>query len=241
MPKTAHVTVKSGLLDLPAYLAMPDGPGPHPGVVLLTEWAGLNEEMRAMARRVAAEGIACLVHEPFAREAGPAPTDDDGLWARMVRLRDNDALADVGAATNTLRAKSGIAPGRIGVVGCSMGGRLAILAAARVDGLQAAACLYGTVHNPVDTADDAPPKTLNDLAGQMACPVLGLFGGQDPWVPVADVQKLDAALSEAGLPHTFTIFEEAGHGFLTETGPNCHPDAARAAWAQLVRFLRQHL
>src|SRR4051794_30784224 len=222
MLKTTDLVVKSGLLDIPAYAAIPDGPGPHPGVVLLTEWAGLNDHMRDVARRMAEEGIACLVHEPFAREAGPAPTDSEGLGGRMVRLRDNDVLADIAAATNALRTQTGVDPGRIGVFGFCMGGRHALLSAARIAGLKAAVCFYG---NPGwgGGADEARPKSPIELAAEVACPLLGIYAEEDAFIPLDQVKKLDAALAQAGAQHTIITYSKVGHAFLNDTGPNYNP------------------
>ena len=237
----APTLVKNGFLDIPAYLTVPDEAEAAPGVLLLTEWAGLNEHMRDLARRFAAAGLACLVHEPFVRDAGPQPATTDDLGARMLRLADEDALSDIAAAANWLRSQPGVDGRRIGVAGFCMGGRLALLAAARVQALGAAVCFYGSPNNWGDGTTPKRPYTPGDLASQIACPVLGIYGAEDPFIPVPEVRKLEAALRAVRRSATITIYPEAGHAFVNDTAAGYHPAAAQQAWDQMIAFCRQHL
>lgn len=223
--------------DLDGYLASPSGEGPWPGLVLVHEVFGLDENMRAHADRLAQAGYLTLIPDLFSRgrritclrstftalRRGSGPAFDDIETARQMLVDD---------ARST---------GRVGVIGFCMGGGFALALAGR-PGWSAAAANYGML-----------PSGPGALDG--ACPIVASYGGRDRSMPGA-AEKLEQALTARGVPHDVKEYPAAGHSFLNpaESGPwymaplatfvlhaGPEPESARDAWARIENFLGEHL
>jgi len=223
--------------DLPAYRATPAGEGPWPGLLLVHELFGLDDEMVRHADTVAAMGylvvapdllargrrVVCLAQTMTALRTGRGRVFDDLETGRTALLAD--------PACN----------GSVGVIGFCMGGGFALVLAGR-PGWDAVAANYGSL-----------PHDLAALDG--ACPVVASYGGRDLYLRGA-ASTLETALAERGVAHDVKVYQEAGHAVLNETanapwyiapmsrlvmraGPE--PVSARDAWARIEGFLGQHL
>jgi len=227
-----HVTLPGGI---PAHLVVPPvGTGPWPGVVVVHEVFGLNDDIKEQAGRLAAAGYLAL-----------APDLYRGRGKRRCLVATFKALSagegrpfdDIDAARAALAARDDCTA-RVGVIGFCMGGGFALLAAAR--GFDAAAPNYGTL-----------PKDL-DGALQGSCPVVASFGRRDPELRGA-AGKLQAALERAGVPHDVKEYPGAGHAFmgrvnggplnpvLRVAGIGYHQPSAEDAWGRILRFFEDHL
>ncbi len=227
-----------GTPGLRGVLGVPAGPGPWPGVVLLHEAFGVDGVVRRQVQRVAAAGHLVLAPDLFT--AGGARRSLVPTF-RAVAAGSGRPFADAGAARAHLAGMPGCT-GRIGVLGSSVGGGLALHLAAR-GGYDAAAVFYARL--PAD------PHTA--LLG--ACPVLGAYGGSDPGLRGA-AAELRTVLTRLGVPHDVREYPDAGHGFLHDApvGPRVlrpllrnvlriRPDAAVAAdvWARTDAWFAEHL
>ena len=223
--------------DLPAYRAVPEGDGPWPGLVLVHEIFGLDDEMRRHADRLAALGY--LVLAPDLMSGGPGVVC---LARTMGALRRGHGRAfdDLDAARTGLVADPAC-NGSVGVIGFCMGGGFALVLAGR-PGWQAAAVNYGML-----------PRDLAAL--DAACPVVASYGARDRYLRGA-ASTLETALTERGVEHDVQEYPDAAHAFLNETanapwyaapmsrivmraGPE--PASARDAWGRIEAFLGRHL
>jgi carboxymethylenebutenolidase len=132
-----------------------------------------------------------------------------------------------------------------------MGGQYTILAAAGCSGLSAAVPFYGMLSHehgllapgPGETLDPArKPRSPLEAAASVRCPLLALFGRDDPFIPVEDVRAFERALEKSGQPHEVVLYDGAGHAFLNDTRPEMYrPEAARDAWGRMLGWFRRHL
>lgn len=210
--------------ELLGYLAAPEGPGPHPGVLLLHEWWGLNEEITHLADALAAEGYVVFVPDAY---RGRLATQVPGALYLRLSTPEANIFADMDAGLAYLRDLPEVDAARVASWGFCFGGEQSLqLALRQPQNLAAMVMYYGSVETDVER--------LRPLL--QAQPVLGIFGETDAQIPVAQVEAFAAALAQLGVEHTVTIYPGVGHAFLnaenyTGTGP------AGQAWRQTLAFL----
>ncbi|WP_290677900.1 dienelactone hydrolase family protein [Aquabacterium sp.] len=198
--------------------------GPNrPSVILIQEWWGLNDHIRSLVDRMAADGITALAPDLY---RGRLASTADEASHMMSGLDFADAThQDLRGAAQYLAQRGS----NVGVMGFCMGGALTVASAVHVPGLSAAVCFYGI-----------PPARFADPA-QIRIPLQGHFASEDDWCTPAAVDKLEAAMTEAG-QHPDLHRYKAQHAFVNQTRPEVY-DAVRAqqAWDRSVTFLKQHL
>ncbi|MBI5503689.1 MAG: dienelactone hydrolase family protein [Deltaproteobacteria bacterium] len=225
---------------LRGYLAAPAGSEPRPGVVLVPDVRGLYDHFRDVARRLAAEGFVTLAVDLYSREDAPELGDLDAVMRWMGSLPDRRILGDLGAAARWLGDHPRVAGRQVGITGFCMGGQYALMAACSDDRLGACVSWYGLLRYARKSA--ARPADPLDMAPQLGCATLALFGADDSLIPPADVQALREALTAAGKQFEIEVYEGAGHAFFNDARPEMYrADAAAAAWPRAVEFLRRHL
>jgi len=214
-----------------AYLARP-AQGSGPGLVLVHEILGLNDFMRDMADRLAEEGYVCLVPDLYARletgvDLGYSEVDVGRAQALRARFDVEQGLRDIAATAEALRARTEQC-GKLGIIGWSMGGLLATLAAARLD-FACAVSYYGVGLEGHGA----------ELA-QLRCPVLLQLGDADAKIPAAAREALTGAL--AAQAHTeLHLYPGCGHGFANPAHGNYDKPAAMMAYSRTVALLRREL
>jgi len=221
--------------ELKAHLAVPPvGDGPWPGVVVLHENFGLNDDVREHAERLAAAGYLALAPNLFT--AGRFRCIQAGI--RAVIKGAGEAFEDIEAARRFL-ARRPECSDRVGVIGFCIGGGFALLVASR--GFDAAAANYGPVYGDLDER----------LRG--ACPVIASYGAKDRLIP-GHGGKLERALERSAVIHDFEQYPDAGHSFLNRpavgplgpvmrvtAGVGFHGPSAEHAWTRILRFFDEHL
>jgi len=219
---------------MPAVLTLPDGAdGPVPGVLMIYEIFGMSDEMRRVARDLAAEGYAVLIPDVFAR-GRVRPLCVAATMRTMVTGR-GAAMDDLEAARRWLADRPEVDGTRLGAIGFCMGGSFALLLA-RTGLYKVSAPFYGR-----------PP----DLP--RSCPVVASFGGRDLGMRGAP-EKLTADLDAAGVPHDVKVYPDAGHSFFTRTPgltgqlvrrlpihAEYHEASAQDAHRRVVAFFEEHL
>jgi len=231
---TDKLTVGGSEMDM--YAALPDGPGPHPAVVIAFHIGGLDDFDRKMADQLAEAGFVAVVPDlfhRFSKEVMDGPRLD-----RLGHLKDADITADMNAAVDFLTANSAIDKDRIGVTGFCMGGRIAWMMAASNQIFKATVPFYGG--NIM--GNWGPGDTPFSMANNINCPMLFHFGADDGNPSVADRDTFDVELKKLGKDFEFHTYEGAGHAFMDYTNPDRHHEAsAAAAWPRTVEFFNKHL
>jgi carboxymethylenebutenolidase len=198
------------------YLAEPAQPAGAPGVVVIQEWWGLNDQIRGVADRLAAAGYVALVPDLY---RGKSTVEAEEAHHLMSGLDFGDAASqDIRGAVQFLKARSS----KVGVTGFCMGGALTLLASCHVPEADAAVVWYG-----------CPPLEFID-AGSIKVPLLGHWATQDEFFAIATVDALEVKLRSAGVAFDFHRYL-AHHGFANETavGPHRLPQTQfDAVWAQ---------
>lgn len=227
-----------GSSRLTGTLSRPEGPGPWPGVVVVHEVFGVNDEMVRQAERLARAGYLTLMPNLY--------TDGGARRCLIPTMRAatsgrGRSYQDIAAARAAL-AEDPDCTGRIGVIGFCMGGSFALMTAGNGD-FDAASVNYGSLPKDLDQA----------VAG--ACPVVGSFGDRDFVVGKGAAAKLEAALDQFGIVQDIKEYPRTGHGFLNEsqfgpralhpllrvTGVGPNPETSADAWRRIDAFFDTHL
>jgi carboxymethylenebutenolidase len=217
--------IDPGVLKGGGHLALPDEPGPHPGVVVIHEIFGLNENIKDIAGRFADQGYAALAVDLFGgrNRAVCMARFMTGMLAGSV---DRFGIADLKAALTHLAGLPEVDPKRIGAIGFCMGGGFAIAWACTDDRLKAIAPFYGANPRPLD-------------AVQRACPVVGSYPEKD--FTAGAGRALDKALDRHGIAHDIKIYPGAGHSFFNDRGRAYDKAAATDSWTRVLGFFGEHL
>lgn len=225
------VPVKDG--EIPAYRAMPDKPGPFATVLLVQEIFGVHEHIKDLCRRLAKVGYFAIARELYARQGDPAKyADIPKLVAEVVsKVPDAQVIADLDATVAYAKSTGKSATRRLAITGFCWGGRPVWLYAAHNPALKAAVAWYGPIDQPRTALQ---PKYPIDLAADLKCPVLGLYGGADQSIPVESIERMAAACKAAGKTCEFKIYPDAPHGFNADYRPSYHAAAAKDAWARML-------
>ncbi len=210
------------------YLARPadvDFEGAPPGIVLVHEWWGLNDNIRMLARRLASEGYITLAIDLY---DGQVATTPDSAMALMRRAspRQEALMSSVDQAFTHLRVVQG-AP-RVGIVGWCYGGAWSLETAfTHPEQVDAAVVYYG------------PPVTDREQLAAIDAPLLAHFGGTDESIPLADVEAMGDALMDLGKDVEIHIYPGVGHAFANSSGRNYDAEAAELAWGRTLEFFRE--
>lgn len=227
--------------DVDAYSARPLGPGPFPGVVVIHHAPGLDEETMDVTRRMAARGFATLTPHLYTRESRVV---DATTAAKDVRagggLHDDQMLGDVSGAVARLRSDVS-SSGRVGILGFCSGGRQAYLAACRITVDAVVDCYGGSVVAGPEKLTAGRPVAPIDLTSDLAGPLLGIFGGQDPHVPPEHIAAIEARTAADGKQFEYHVYPEAGHAFLGHYHVSYHVESAILAWERIFEFLDRTL
>jgi len=217
-----------------AFAASPDEPTGI-GVVVLPDVRGLYRFYEELALRFAERGYAAVAIDYFGRTAGAGKRGDDFEYMPHVEQTTQAGIqADVAAGVVHLRSPDGGGARSVFTVGFCFGGRHSWLAAASGHGLAGAIGFYG---RPVTGADGSPGPTQR--AGDMAAPILALMGGDDPGIPVEDVNAFDEALDAAGVEHEVVTYPGAPHSFFDRKQEQFAADSENA-WNRVLGFVERY-
>ena len=233
------VRIPTGDGDLSAFIAAPEtSQPPRPGVLVLHELFGLNDDIRRIARRFADNGYVALAPDLYSVGPRLRPL----CIRRTMRALDSGrgrAFDDIEASRSWLANRDDVDASRLAVVGFCLGGGFAILHAARAD-VGAAADFYGAV-----------PRDADELDG--ICPVFAGYGEKDRTF-IGQADRLRDHLEQLGVDHEVTVFPDAGHSFMSQHSgvqsllvrfapmtAGYHEPAAEAAWTAMLDFFERQL
>ncbi|MEM6450719.1 MAG: dienelactone hydrolase family protein [Cyanobacteria bacterium P01_D01_bin.105] len=209
------------------YLAQPEAASANlPAVIAIHEWWGLNENIEAMARRIAGEGYTVLAVDLYADEVATEPAAAKALL-RSVMDNPGPAQDNLSQAERFLR-ETYSAP-TLGVLGWCFGGNWALRASLLLESLDAVVIYYGQLI--------LAPEALDGLRA----PVLAFFGENDNSIPVEDVENFEEILVGLGKPADIHLYPDVGHAFANPSGQNYNAAAAEDAWEKTTEFLAAYL
>ena len=205
------------------YFARPASDGTFPGVIMIHEWWGLNDNIKDMARQLAAEGYIVLAVDLYNGEVAA-----DSARARELTsgLDQETATANMEAALNYLREHNAT---RLASLGWCFGGGQSMQLALAGQDLDATVIYYGNLVTEVGRLEN------------INWPVLGVFGDQDQSIPVDTVNQFETALNGAGVQNEIYIYEGVGHAFANPSGDNYAPEETMDAWEKTLSFLERSL
>ena len=221
------VTYPSGAETVHAMLYKPKGKGPFPALVVIHEWWGLNNWVKQQAAKYADQGYVTLAIDLY---RGQVATTPDQAHEIMRGVPEDRANRDLLAAMTYLTSLTTVNPKKIGVIGWCMGGGYALDLAVADPKLRVAVINYGHL-----ATEDATLKKIH-------ASVLGIFGGQDRGIPVADVKQFEAQMKELDKKVEIYIFPDAGHAFENpNSGQGFRPEDATKAEKITQDFLEKNL
>lgn len=227
--------------QIDAYLARPLGAGPFPTVVLIHHMPGWDEASKEMARKLAYNGYATIAPNLHFREGKGNPQDNSASVREAGGMPDDRTMGDVQASINYLRSLA-YSNGKVGIIGFCSGGRQVYLAACTLSGIDAAVdCWGGGVTPGNDTLTERQPAWPVSFTAGLSCPLLGLFGEEDPRPSPADVAETEAELKKHGKDYEFHMYPNAGHGFFAVDRPSYRQEAAVDGWEKVFAFYGRHL
>ncbi len=229
----------AGDADIQGYMAAPENPdsvaealggssGNLPGLIIIHEWWGLNENIQLMTRRFAGEGFRVLAVDLYGGQVASTP---DGAQAAMQAATENPEALDenIRAAYQFLTEQHGVED--VAVLGWCFGGTMALRSAVLLPThLDAAVIYYGRL-------DDVEREHLETID----MPMLAFFGSEDESIPLESVRQFERTMDDLGKDAEVHVYEGAGHAFANPSGENFVEDAARETWDRTAAFLREHL
>jgi len=226
-PKTETVSYKSGDETVSGYLALPDGGGKHPAIIVIHEWWGLNDWVKEQAQKYSGQGYVALAVDLYRGKVAANPDDAHIL---MRGLPDDRGMRDLEAAFAYLSTRPDVNAAKIGSVGWCMGGSWSIKLAVDQPKLAACAVNYGWL--PSEPA----------LIAKIKAPVLGSFGADDQGIPAKDVKAFESAMKADGKTTDIKIYDGAGHAFENPNNKQGYrPEAAADAAQRMSAFFQRYL
>ena len=224
--------------QIPAYRAMPAAGGPFPVVLVVQEIFGVHEHIKDICRRFAKLGYFAIAPEMYARQGDVSKLEAFPEILKIVaKVPDSQVMSDLDAAVAYAKGTGKADTVKLGITGFCWGGRIVWLYSAHNPNVKAGVAWYGRLVNP---PDNLHPKHPIDIVTSLKAPVLGLYGEADTGIPVADVEKMRAALKEAGKPSEIVLYPDTPHGFYADYRPSYRKDKADDGWKKLLDWFKKN-
>jgi carboxymethylenebutenolidase len=208
-----------------SYFAKPEGSGKLPGLLVIHEAFGLNDNIREIARRLAGQGYAALAVDLFSNR-NRTVCMLQAFYGMLFKPLNNPMLADLQSTMKFLGEQPGVDANCLGAVGFCMGGGYALQLAVTSKEMKVASVFYG-----------ASPKPLEAMA--KACPIVGSYPDKDFTTQMA--RDLDVALTNYDVPHNIKIYDNTLHSFFARQRTPFEVEASKDAWERMLSFFNEHL
>lgn len=221
------VQYESGVDSVRAFVALPQGQGPFPAIIVFHEWWGLNEWVKSKARALAGQGYLAMAVDLY---RGEVTADASHAHELMRGVPEDRAIRDLKSAFAYLSSRSDVKSSKIGSIGWCMGGGYSLQTAVHVPGLAACVINYGKL------------VTDEELLAGINAPLLGIFGAQDRGIPVKSVKAFEASCRKLNKAVEMHVFSNSGHAFMNENNQKSYngKDAVEA-WQESLAFFEKHL
>ena len=221
------VSYKSGDETVNGILYTPAGKGPHPALIVIHEWWGLNDWVKDQASKLSDQGYVALAIDLY---RGKVATTPDEAHEIMRGVPEDRAKRDLAAAFDYLASQPNVKKDRIGAIGWCMGGGYSLDVALEEPTLAADVINYGHL------------ATDKEALEKINAPILGLFGAQDRGITPDDVHKFEQTMKQLGKKIDVKIYDDAGHAFENPNNKQGYrADDAADAWRRTVEFLSSTL
>ena len=206
------------------YVAKPMQGSNFPGVILIHEWWGLNDNIKSMARGLASHGYTVIAVDLY---AGQVATTPDGARQLMLSFDVQKGISNIDAAVNLLKQNYNVT--KISTIGWCFGGSQSLNYALSGNKLDATVIYYGQ------------PVTNTTKLSAIKWPILGFFGEKDQSISVDKVREFKSDLDSVGVENEIHIYPGLGHAFANPSGANYAPEQTKDAWNKTLSFLDSHL
>jgi carboxymethylenebutenolidase len=225
--------------EIPGYRAMPAKGTKLPVVVVVQEIFGLHEHIRDICRRLAKVGYFAVAPDLYVRQGDVTRIEQvSEIFSKVVsKVPDAQVMSDLDATVAWASHQEACDGAKVGITGFCWGGRIVWLYAAHSKVLKAGVAWYGRLTGP---KDDLRPKHPLDVAEQLNCPVLGLYGGADTGIPNDTVAKMQEALKKAGQPSEIKLYPDTPHGFNADYRPSYRKEQAEDGWKRMLAWFQQN-
>jgi carboxymethylenebutenolidase len=209
------------------FLARPDSMEKYPAIIMIHEFWGLNDNIKDMAKQMAAEGYVIMAVDLYNGEVATNSTRA-GELASGLRNNPEPAIDNMKSAVSFLRKNDSVMSDRIASLGWCFGGGMSLQLALN-ENMAATGIYYGRL------------VTDKESLSVITWPVLGIFGSADTGIPVDQVNAFETALNEINVENEIYIYEGVGHAFANPSGQNYAPEETKDAWQKTVAFFDKHL
>ena len=209
--------------DTEGFLAKPSASGTYPGVILIHEWWGLNDNIKDIAKSLASHGYVALAVDLY---AGQVATTSDGARQLVTSFDSQKGISNIHSALEFLKDQGAE---KLATIGWCFGGSQSMNFALSGNTLDATIIYYGQ------------PVTNATQLSKISWPVLGIFGELDQSIPVEKVNEFQSALNQLGIQNEIVIYPGVGHAFANPSGASYAPEETKDAWQKTTDFLNKHL
>jgi carboxymethylenebutenolidase len=206
------------------FLARPSQEGNYPGVILIHEWWGLNDNIKSMARGLASHGYVVLAVDLY---GGQVATTSDGARQLLLTFNQETGISNIDSAVKFLKQNYNV--DKIATIGWCFGGSQSLNYALSGNKLDATVIYYGQ------------PVTNATKLSAIKWPVLGFYGDKDQNFPVDTIKEFQSSLNSTGIENEIYIYPGLGHAFANPSGTNYAPQQTIDAWDKTLSFLEKYL
>jgi carboxymethylenebutenolidase len=227
--------------EMEAYRAMPATGTGFGTILVVQEIWGVHAHIADMCRRFAKVGYYAIAPELYFRQGDPKVVPDTQVLIRdiVAKVPDEQVMGDLDSSVAFVKGEGKADTAKLGITGFCWGGRIVWLYDAHNPAVKAAVAWYGPLARP---AAPLTPKDPVDIAKDLYGPVLGLYGGADPGIPMESVEKMRAALKAAGTPAAtkseIITYPDTPHAFNADYRPSYRKEPAEDGWKKALAWFK---
>jgi len=210
--------------DIQGYLAKPSDEGQFPGVVMIHEWWGLNDNIKEMAEKLASHGYVVLAVDLY---NGEVAITSDQARQLITSFDTNVGIENMNFAASYIQENHNVQ--KLGSIGWCFGGGQSLNLALNIQNMDATVIYYGSL------------ITEQGSLSNISWPVLGIFAELDQGIPVESVNDFETSLDDLDIPNEIHIYPGVDHAFANPSGERYAPDESKDAWQKTIEFLESNL